>query len=224
VRDKALRPFVGARAALLKRKVPYKPIRHLLAIVITGALSVAACSRSPPAVRDGDVIFQTSRSSQSVAIQRATHSPYSHMGIIFVRAGKPYVLEASATVRYTPLSEWIARGKDSSYVLKRLRTPLTEPQVEKLRRVARSFEGRAYDQTFEWSDTKIYCSELVWKIYDRGLSIKLGELQKLREFDLSDTAVRTKMKQRYGESVPLDSPVISPPSMFTAEALRDVGN
>ena len=89
-------------------------------------------------------------------------------------------------------------GRDSSYVLKRLRTPLTDSQVEKLRKAAKPFEGRACDLTFEWSDTKIYCSELVWKIYDRALAIKLGELQKLREFDLSrrgrphenETAVR----------------------------------
>ena len=198
-------------------------MRQLFAFVITALLSTAACSRPLPAVREGDVIFQTSRSSQSVAIERATHSPYSHMGIIFVRAGQPYVLEASATVRYTPLSEWIARGKDSKYVLKRLRKPLTDSQVEKLRKAAKPFEGRAYDLTFEWSDSKIYCSELVWKIYDRALGVQLGELQKLRDFDLSDAAVRTKMKERYGEKVPLDSPVISPASMFKTEALSAVG-
>jgi hypothetical protein len=198
-------------------------MRQLYAIAIMALLSTTAGSRSLPAVRDGDVIFQTSRSSQSVAIQRATHSPYSHMGIIFVRAGKPYVLEASSTVRYTPLGEWIARGKDSMYVLKRLRTPLTGSQVERLRQAAKPFEGRVYDLTFEWSDTKIYCSELVWKIYDRALGVQLGELQKLRDFDLSDAAVRTKMKQRYGEKVPLDSPVISPASMFKTGALSNVG-
>ena len=198
-------------------------MRQLFAFVITAFLLTAACSRPLPAVRDGDVIFQTSRSSQSVAIQRATHSPYSHMGIIFVRAGQPYVLEASATVRYTPLSEWIARGKDSKYVLKRLRKPLTDSQVEKLRNAAKPFEGRAYDLTFEWSDSKIYCSELVWKIYDRALGVQLGELQKLRDFDLSDAAVRKKMKERYGERVPMDSPVISPASMFKTEALSAVG-
>jgi len=198
-------------------------MRQLFAFVITAFLLTAACSRPLPAVRDGDVIFQTSRSSQSIAIQRATHSPYSHMGIIFVRAGQPYVLEASATVRYTPLSEWIARGKDSKYVLKRLRKPLTDSQVEKLRKAAKPFEGRAYDLTFEWSDSKIYCSELVWKIYDRALGVQLGELQELRDFDLSDAAVRTKMKERYGEKVPLDSPVISPASMFKTEALSAVG-
>jgi hypothetical protein len=198
-------------------------MRQLYAFVITAILSAAACSRPLPVVKDGDVIFQTSRSSQSEAIQRATHSPYSHMGIIFVRAGKPYVLEASATVRYTPLSEWIARGKDSKYVLKRPRRPLSDSQVEKLRNAAKPFEGRAYDLTFEWSDSKIYCSELVWKIYDRALGIQLGKLQKLRDFDLSDAAVRTKMKERYGKRVPLDSPVISPASMFKTEALSAVG-
>lgn len=43
------------------------------------------------------------------------------------------------------------------------------------------------------------------------------------DFDLSDAAVRTKMKQRYGEKVPLDSPVISPAAMFKSEALSGVG-
>ena len=194
-------------------------MRHLIFIALAFFLSTVAYSRPLPAVRDGDVIFQTSRSSQSVAIQRATHSPYSHMGIVFIRAGKPHVLEASATVKYTPLKEWIERGKDSLYVLKRLRAPLTAAQVEQLRNAARPLEGRAYDLTFEWSDTRVYCSELVWKIYDRALGIQLGGLQKLRDFDLSDAAVRTKMEERYGTNVPLDSPVISPASMFDAKQL-----
>jgi hypothetical protein len=145
------------------------------------------------------------------------------MGIIFVRDGKAYVLEASATVRYTPLNEWIARGKDAHYVLKRLHTPPTPAQITQLRKAARPFEGRPYDLTFEWSDTRIYCSELVWKIYDRALGIRIGDLQKLRAFDLSDAAVRAKMKERYGANVPLDSPVISPAAMFDSKMLRDVG-
>ena len=34
-------------------------------------------------IKEGDIIFQTSTSSQSKAIQLATHSKYSHVGIIF---------------------------------------------------------------------------------------------------------------------------------------------
>lgn len=33
----------------------------------------------------GDIIFQTSLSSQSQAIQLATHSDYSHTGMIVIR-------------------------------------------------------------------------------------------------------------------------------------------
>ena len=50
-------------------------------------------------------------------------------------------------------------------------------------RRARQFEGKPYDLYFEWSDERIYCSELVWKMY-AALGVKLGTLQKLREFDL----------------------------------------
>ena len=68
-------------------------------------LIVAANARAATPLRDGDIIFHTSRSAQSVAIQRATHSPYSHMGVVLYRDGKPFVFEAIATVRYTPLDE-----------------------------------------------------------------------------------------------------------------------
>jgi hypothetical protein len=190
--------------------------------LIATLVSVAASSQSLPEVMDGDIIFQTSRSSQSLAIEKATHSRYSHMGVIFKRDGKPYVLEASATVRFTPLNEWIARGKDGAYVVKRLRTGLTQAQIDKLRKAARPLEGRSYDLTFEWSDARIYCSELVWKIYDRALDVKIGKLQRLADFDLSDPAVRAKMKERYGSAVPMDETVISPGVMCDSPLLQVV--
>lgn len=194
----------------------FRSLSLLLALVL---VSEVAYSSSLPAVSDGDIIFQASKSTQSHAIQRATHSRYSHMGIVFVRDGKPFVLEASATVRYTPLEKWIARGQRSQYVVKRLRGGITTEQVLKLRHAARAFLGRPYDLTFEWSDARIYCSELVWKIYQNGLGVKIGELQRLRDFDLSDGAVRAKMMERYGAAIPMDELVISPAAMFDAKKL-----
>lgn len=196
-------------------------------LVCLTALLAAACARSErlPAVRDGDLIFQTSRSSQSVAIQRATGSPYSHMGLVLVRDGKPYVFEAIATVRFTPLDRWIARRAGQHFVLKRLRnagTVLDAAGISRLRTAAVSFTGRPYDLTFEWSDDRIYCSELVWKAYDRGLGIDIGTLQQLSDFNLTDPAVRAKMHERYGETVPLNEPVISPVAMFRSNLLVTV--
>ena len=180
----------------------------------------AGASAAP--LRDGDIIFHTSRSAQSVAIQRATHSPYSHVGLIFIREGKPYVFEAISTVQYTPLATWTARGAGGKYVVKRLKRPLTDTQTAKLRSAARGFEGKTYDLYFEWSDLRIYCSELVWKVYQHALGVKVGELQKLREFDLTDAGVRAKMRERYGTQVPLDEPVISPGEQFDSPLLETV--
>jgi hypothetical protein len=194
----------------------------LLCIVVA---SVVACSAGVPAVQDGDIIFQTSLSSQSVAIQRATHSKYSHMGLIVVRDGAPYVLEASATVRYTPLKKWIERGAGHHYEIKRLResaTMLTPEHVNALHQAGTQFLGRPYDLTFDWSDERMYCSELVYKIYDRALGTKIGDLQRVRDFDLTDAAVQAKMRERYGSELPLDAPVISPVAMEQSPLLVTV--
>jgi uncharacterized protein YycO len=176
-------------------------------------------------VKDGDIIFHTSRSSQSSAIQRATGSRYGHMGIIFIRKGIPVVYEAVQTVRYTPLRRWTARGDGGHFVVKRLRDAdriLTAGAIKKLMSVAATFEGKPYDLTFEWSDERIYCSELVWKIYERALGVKIGALQQLRDFNLDDPTVRRKMKERYGNAIPMNETVIAPSVMFDASNLAVV--
>jgi hypothetical protein len=198
-------------------------LRALLLVL----LFAAGCSGRTvvPAVQEGDIVFQTSLSSQSVAIQHATGSRYSHMGIIFLRDGEPYVLEASATVRYTPLEKWIRHGQGHHYEIKRLHdsaTLLTAPNILKLRRTAEGFLGRPYDLTFDWSDDRMYCSELVWKSYDRALGVRIGGLQKVRDFNLTDAAVQAKMRERYGTEVPLDAPVISPVAMEQSALLVTV--
>lgn len=135
------------------------------------------------------------------------------------------MLEAISTVRYTPLREWVARGVGGRYVVKRLREAdrvLTPDAAARLRNAADSFAGRSYDFAFEWSDRRIYCSELVWKAYERALGIRLGRLQELREFDLSDAAVKAKLRERYGRRIPLAEPVISPRAIFDSPELIEV--
>lgn len=189
-------------------------------------LAAVACrSQNLPPVQDGDIIFQTSLSAQSQAIQKATRSPYSHMGVILYKDGKPFVFEAVATVRYTPLAKWIARGKDGHFVVKRLskaQPVFTPANLDRLHAVARTFEGKSYDLTFEWSDQRIYCSELVWKLYQRAIGIEIGQQQRLRDFKLDEPAVQAKLKERYGDRVPLDEPVISPAAMFNSKLLQVV--
>jgi hypothetical protein len=145
--------------------------------------------------------------------------------MIVLRDDQPYVLEASATVRYTPLARWVAYGVGRHFVVKRLADAnrvLTSEALSRLDSAGASFLGRPYDLTFEWSDDRMYCSKLVRKIYDRALGIDIGTLQKIREFNLVDPTVAKLMKQRYGDAVPMDEPVISPVSMFESPLLVQI--
>jgi uncharacterized protein YycO len=168
-------------------------------------------------VKDGDIIFQTSRSSQSKAVQLATKSSFSHMGIVLLRDGKPQVLEAASRVKFTPLQEWIRRGEGHHFVIKRLvkrDSVFTSEALVSLNRIADTFVGRPYDSYFGWSDERLYCSELVWKIYQGALGIELGKLRRLKDFDLSSQIVKEKIRERYGSKIPLMENVIAPEGMF----------
>ena len=84
------------------------------------------------------------------------------------------------------------------------------------------FAGRPYDTMFEWSDDRLYCSELVWKLYDRALGIRIGERQKIAEFRLAAPAVHAKLRERYGARIPTDRLVISPQAMAASPLLITV--
>ena len=189
------------------------------------AVFLSACSNTPRVesrLRDGDIIFHESRSAQSAAIQYATGSRYSHMGILYSRGGSWFVYEAVQPVKSTPLREWIDRGQNGHFVVKRLRGELSPSALKRMRSIGEQYRGRPYDLYFEWSDQRIYCSELVWKIYKEGTGVEIGRLQRLRDFDLSQPMVRQKMKERYGDHVPLKEPVISPGAIFDSADLVEV--
>jgi uncharacterized protein YycO len=176
-------------------------------------------------VKDGDLIFQTSRSAQSKAIQQATNSRYSHCGIIYNEKGQFYVLEAVQPVKTTPLDQWITRGEKGHFVVKRLKNAdqvLTAETLRSMKKEGENFKGKDYDLTFEWSDDKIYCSELIWKIYQRATGLEIGNLEKLSDFDLTSEVVKKKLKERYGDKIPMNEAVISPAAIFDSKLLITV--
>ena len=88
-----------------------------------------------------------------------------------------------------------------------------------MKQIGEQFKGKPYDIYFEWSDDKIYCSELVWKIFKQAVDIEIGQLEQLADFDLSNDIVKAKMKERYGDNIPMDEKVISPVAMFNSDKL-----
>jgi hypothetical protein len=189
------------------------------------ATSSKVTAQQMDTLMEGDILFQISTSGQGKAIQLATNSPYSHCGILFRDKNEWMVFEGVQPVKKTKLSDWINRGEGHHYVSKRHKDAaslLTKAVKEKMKVEAKKLVGKNYDLTFEWNDDRIYCSELVYKIYHRGAGIEVGKLQKLREFDLSNPIVKAKLVERYGTKIPLDEPVISPGAIFTDTNLVEI--
>ena len=110
-------------------------------------------------------------------------------------------------------------------MVKRLKTAdvtLTPEAVAALRDATLRYEGKPYDFYFEWSDERIYCSELAWKAYQGALGLEIGALTRFGDHDLTDPLVRAKLQERFGDQVPTEERVISPAEMFASELLETV--
>jgi hypothetical protein len=176
-------------------------------------------------IQEGDMIFQTSQSKQCEAIRIATNSKFSHCGIIFIEKGKKYVFEAVQPVKYTPLEAWITHGKENHFVVTRIKnaSKLLSPQtLQKMKTYANKLKNKDYDLYFGWSDDKIYCSELIWKIYKNGAGIELCPLQKLKDFNLKDNRVQALLTERYGNKIPLDESVIAPSNLEQSKTVTTI--
>jgi hypothetical protein len=208
-------------------------VRSFVVFLVTAlgalCLPLGGCQSapSPPPsgpLRAGDIVFQTSTSKQSLAIQAATHSSLTHVGMLAHANGHLSVYEAEGTVHTTPLDEWIARSP-ATFVARRLKDSaryFTAEGTAKLVAASKRHMGKPYDPAFDWSDDKMYCSELVWKTYREAFGLDLGSPQPLRSFDLTSPVVRTALSHRYGTAIPLDSVMIAPQQIYESELLETV--
>jgi hypothetical protein len=191
---------------------------------LLSTLSVLFLCYATPAFQEGDIVFQTSNSAQSVVIHLATHSTISHCGIVFKENDQWYILEAVQPVKVTLWKNWVKKGKGEKYFIKRLKNKnkITPENLLKMKQLGQKLLGKDYDMGFNWSDDRLYCSELVWKIYQQALGITLCPLKRLKDFDLSAAQVRAEMKKRYGVKIPYQENVVAPVDIFSSDLLEKV--
>ncbi len=149
-----------------------------------------------PALQSGDVVLQTSGLGRSLLIQRASGSPYSHVGLVEVdTTGAAFVIEAISPVSRTPFERWAARGQGHRVTVLRPRG-LDEATRAAVVQVASGWLGTPYDARYEWDDAKLYCSELVVKAFAQGAHLELGRQQRVH--DLKLTADDLKLARALG--------------------------
>lgn len=199
-------------------------MKQLITFLFVSILSVSiiGCSSNGTyKYKNGDIILQTSKSSQSKMIQEVTNSKYSHVGIVYIKDGKPYVFEAVQPVKITPLDEFINRGVNSKYTVVRYNREFNEDQMNRMYNYATSQIGKNYDLKFEWSDKSMYCSELVFKIYYNA-GITLCNINKFSDYDLNSNEVQNAIAERYDNKINLNEDVVTPVDLYESLSVHTV--
>lgn len=135
-------------------------------------------------LQSGDVVLQTSRSSRSALIRRASDSPYSHVGVVERAKDGVFVIEAVQPVSRTPLSKWVKRGQGGTVTVLRPKGLDAAARAKVVAEAKRQL-GKPYDARYRWDDDALYCSELVVKAFERGAGITVGKQEVVKSLHLS---------------------------------------
>ena len=184
-------------------------ILSLLAVLLVATPLKSQRAPSTSALKEGDIVFQTSKSSQSKYIILATRSQWSHCGIIIERPDGLYVLEAISTVSITPYQQWVERGKGKHVSMKRYTEEPVKIKYSK-------YLGKPYDLAFKFGNGKWYCSELVYDIYKRQLGVELCKPR-----PVSDYVINGLDKVLSKRGIDKDQLVVAPKDLYESELLTD---
>lgn len=166
----------------------------LLAGMYAVYLSGKDLSEAPP-LQDGDLVFQTTETNQSMAIVLASGSLYTHTGVVAITPDGPHVIDAARTVREGPLTSWVHGGIAERFSIYRYKD-LSPEQGKKIVAAARSYIGRSYDFYFSFDNDTIYCSELDYLAF-KDADVPLGFVKKIGELHINNSFVKKIIEQRW---------------------------
>lgn len=158
-------------------------------------------------LKEGDIVFIESQSSQSPYVKLGTMSKWTHCGIVVDTPEGLKVLEASKTVRLTPYATFIGAAKNENWCVKRPKKTIKGPISY------RKYLGQPYDIEFKFDNGKMYCSELVWLIYkDNG--IELCKPRKVSSFIM--TRIPKVKKLMLKRNISMSQTVVPPVDIYKA--------
>ena len=182
-------------------------MRRFLFIIL--ALVSVSCSDNieVDTLQEGDIVFIESQSSQSPYIKVGTMSKWTHCGVVVNTLEGMKVLEASKTVRLTPFAQFIGAAKKENWCIRRPKQAICSPiQYQK-------YLGQPYDLEFKFDNGKMYCSELVWLIYNEQ-GIELCKPRKVSSFVM--TRIHKVKKLMDKRNISMNQEAVAPVDIYKA--------
>jgi uncharacterized protein YycO len=206
------------------KKILYIPLVLMLFVLVFAGKKYVFGNKTKLEYQNGDMILQTNTSGQGLAIQLATNSKYTHIGVLFKENNEWMVYEAVQPVQKVTLSEFILRGENSQYTILRLKNDSLvklDHVTQKMKNYLLKQIDKDYDWVFNWSEEEMYCSELVYKAY-LNAGIKISDTKLLKDYKLSHPIVQAQLKERYGNNIPLNDTMVAPSDIANGNRLKVV--
>lgn len=208
-------------ATHLLASAPPAPAVQAEVKVAPAPLPAAVAATKP--YENGDIIFHDANTEQSELVRMVTRSQWTHLGILWNEPDGVVVYEAAAPVKKTPLQAWTRRGVDDRYVVKRPSAGIEADGLERMHALMQTWLDRPYDYRFQWGDQAIYCSEFVYKVFERACGLTFGKKQMAREMALDDPVIRLAISSRWGKAIyNPEEIVVTPDSIFQDPALIEI--
>lgn len=211
-------------------------------------------TNSSKLLKDGDLIFVQSHTENAAQITQVTGSKLTHCGIVFGDTKGWVVLEGAGQPVFRSLELWQkeeSKGAIQPVYVRRLKNRdqiLTPDKLKTLRDEAGKLHQTKYDFAFAWNNSYVmnrgrrdeitkeyvYCSELLYKAFERALGLRLGTPHAVKEYYANlpgpDAAkIVAKLKDdsrakscRDGKDFNPDELAISPVEVYASELLDDV--
>lgn len=127
----------------------------------------------------GDIVFIRIDNFIFNHVAKATLSWTNHVGIIVGFKDDEYWV-AESTIPFSqiiPLSKFIARSKEGSFVISRLKHPLNTNQKIKIIQASKKRMGIFYDTGFNLKSRGQFCSRFVYEVIKESTGIELGQVE-----------------------------------------------
>lgn len=136
----------------------------------------------PTTLQVGDVVCIRIDNFIFNKVAKATLSWTNHVGIIVGFKDNEYWV-AESTIPFSkiiPLSKFIARSKEGSFTISRLKNPISNDQKIKIMHAARKKMSILYDTGFNLYSKGQFCSRFVYEIIKEVTGVEVGEVENFR--------------------------------------------
>lgn len=175
-------------------------------------------------LKEGDIIFISIPNFLYRAIEKATNSETSHVGILLKNNGKWMVAESKVPVScLTPLNDFIKRSDHLWFAIKRINEPLSQENIAALKQSCEARFGVLYDFSFCFSSKKLFCSKFVYEVFKESCNIEVGRLESFQTLISNNpSALSSFWRLWFLGFIPYEKLTVTPQSQLTDANLTKV--